>query len=79
MAVGGAFASMEASRTDDILLAGFNGLELAATLPVRIATSRSPRRMIGEVAARLARGSLAPDVPSCGKITTFDPEITGIA
>jgi LacI family gluconate utilization system Gnt-I transcriptional repressor len=79
MAAGGAFATMEASRTDDILIAGFNGLELAAALPVRIATSRSPRRMIGEVAARLARGSGTTDNPSSGKITAFVPEITGIA
>jgi LacI family gluconate utilization system Gnt-I transcriptional repressor len=78
MAAGGAFAIMEASRTDDILMAGFNGLELAAALPLRIATSRSPRRMIGEVAARLARGSMAPDAPSVTKITAFVPEITGI-
>ncbi|MBB3312440.1 LacI family gluconate utilization system Gnt-I transcriptional repressor [Rhizobium sp. BK196] len=79
MAVGGAFAGMEASRTDDILMAGFNGLELAAALPVRIATSKSPRRMIGEVAARLARGSMVTDAPSNGKITAFVPEIIGIA
>ncbi len=78
MAAGGAFAIMEASRTDDILMAGFNGLELAAALPLRIATSRSPRRMIGEVAARLARGTMAPDAPSVSKITAFVPEITGI-
>ncbi len=78
MAAGGAFAGIEASRTDDILMAGFNGLELAAALPVRIATSKSPRRLIGEVAARLACGSMAPDIPSSGKITAFVPEITGI-
>ncbi|MFD1725162.1 LacI family DNA-binding transcriptional regulator [Rhizobium viscosum] len=78
MAVGGAFASVEAFRSDDILMAGFNGLELAAALPVRIATSRSPRRLIGEVAARLACDPIASNASSSSKITAFVPEITGV-
>ncbi|WP_246779019.1 LacI family DNA-binding transcriptional regulator [Rhizobium sp. BK650] len=78
MAVGGAFAGLEASRSGEILMAGFNGLDLAAALPLRIATSKSPLRMIGEIAGRLARGSTAPNLPSTGKIIAFVPEITGV-
>lgn len=36
---------------EKILLAGFNGLEFIDSLPVRIATSRTPRREIGRAAA----------------------------
>lgn len=63
MAAGGLFACMKLQRTvpDDILIAGFNGLEIVNALPVRIATSTSPRATIGENAAQLALAAMKSD------------------
>ncbi len=81
MATGGLFACMElgGSVLGDILIAGFNGLDLAVALPVRIATSRSPRRIIGETAGRLARQAVTAGQPSPQKVFSFVPEITGVS
>ena len=81
MATGGLFACLELGirAPEDILIAGFNGLDLAHALPVRIATSKSPRRAIGEIAGRLAREAVAVDGPSPQKIFSFVPEITGVS
>lgn len=80
MATGGLFACMElgGSALGDILIAGFNGLDLALALPARIATSRSPRRTIGEIAGRLAREAVTAGQPSPQKVFSFVPEITGV-
>lgn len=43
-----------------VRLAGFNGLEMVDSLPARLATSRTQRRRIGEVAARMV---LSPETP----------------
>src|SRR5690606_16250694 len=53
MAAGGLFAAMQLgfSVPEQILIAGFNGLEITNALPVQIATSRSPRKEMGELAA----------------------------
>lgn len=63
MAAGGLFACMKLQRRvpEDILIAGFNGLEIVNALPVRIATSHSPRGTIGEKAARLALDAMRGD------------------
>ncbi|WP_105382918.1 LacI family DNA-binding transcriptional regulator [Neorhizobium alkalisoli] len=81
MATGGLFACMElgGSALGDILIAGFNGLDLALALPARIATSRSPRRTIGETAGKLAREAVAAGQPSPQKVFSFVPEITGVS
>ncbi|MBW6422265.1 LacI family DNA-binding transcriptional regulator [Rhizobium sp. XQZ8] len=80
MATGGLFACMElgVAVPEKLLIAGFNGLDLASALPVRIATSRSPRRVMGETAARLVREAIADPDGSHQKTIAFTPEITGI-
>ncbi|KKX32977.1 LacI family DNA-binding transcriptional regulator [Rhizobium sp. LC145] len=80
MATGGLFACMELgiATPANILIAGFNGLDLAQALPVRIATSRSPRRIIGETAGRLAREAVTDETSSLQKVFSFVPEITGV-
>jgi len=81
MATGGLFACMElgVSVPEKLLIAGFNGLDLASALPIRIATSRSPRRVMGEAAARLVREAIADPDSDRPKTIAFTPEITGIA
>ncbi|MGK6315643.1 LacI family DNA-binding transcriptional regulator [Neorhizobium sp. DT-125] len=80
MAAGGLFACMELglSIPEKILIVGFNGLDLASALPARIATSRSPRRVMGEAAAKLACKAIAEPEGEQPKIIAFTPEITGI-
>ncbi|MCO5732287.1 LacI family DNA-binding transcriptional regulator [Rhizobium sp. SSA_523] len=77
MAAGGAFACMELGMAvpEKILIAGFNGLEIAQSLPVRIATSQSPRRQIGETAARLALKALTPERSRLDRIVAFETHI----
>lgn len=78
MAAGGVFACMELGITvpDRLLIAGFNGLEIADALPVRIATSHSPRREMGETAARLALQAMTAEREQLGRIVAFTPRIT---
>ncbi len=81
MATGGLFACMELGVPvpEKLMIAGFNGLDLASALPVRIATSRSPRRVMGEAAAKLIREAIADPAGDRPKTIAFTPEITGIA
>jgi len=53
MAVGGVFHCMAAGIAvpDDLAIAGFNGLDLGQSLPVRLTTTASHRTRIGETAA----------------------------
>ena len=53
MAVGGVFHCMAAGIAvpADLAIAGFNGLELGQSLPVRLTTTASHRTRIGETAA----------------------------
>ena len=78
MAAGGVFACMELGIPvpHQILIAGFNGLEIAEVLPVKVATSHSPRRQMGEAAARLALRALADDRENLDRVIAFNPEIT---
>lgn len=80
MASGGLFACMELAVAvpEKILIAGFNGLDIVNSLPAPIATSRSPRRAIGEVAARLVRQAVAGDQGVGQKTIAFKPVIAGI-
>lgn len=77
MAAGGLFACMERGIAvpEKIMLAGFNGLDLTAALPAFIATSRSPRRLIGQSAAELALKAIADDGAELPRIIRFEPEI----
>lgn len=78
MAAGGLFACIKLGRKvpDDILIAGFNGLEIANALPVRIATSFSPRRAIGEKAAQLALAAMRGDKTTLERRVELRAEVT---
>jgi LacI family gluconate utilization system Gnt-I transcriptional repressor len=80
MASGGLFACMElgVAVPEKILIAGFNGLDLINSLPAPIATSRSPRRVIGEVAAQLVRQAVMAGHDAAQKTIRFKPTIAGI-
>ncbi|TXI00528.1 MAG: LacI family DNA-binding transcriptional regulator [Rhizobium sp.] len=80
MASGGLFACMElgVAVPRQVLIAGFNGLDLVASLPAKIATSRSPRRAIGEVAAQLVRKAVAGQGDIVEKTIVFRPTVTGV-
>lgn len=77
LAAGGAYHCIAAGIAvpGDLRLAGFNGLEFLDSLPVRIATSRTPRRAIGAAAARAILS--APRTPSGAPPVRveFHPEI----
>lgn len=53
LAAGGAFHCLAKGGNvpDDLSLAGFNGLDVVESLPIKVATSRTPRREIGRAAA----------------------------
>ena len=55
LAAGGAFHCIAAGIVvpDALTLAGFNGLDFIESLPIKIITSRTPRREIGRTAAKL--------------------------
>ena len=59
LAAGGAYHCVAAGVAvpDRLALAGFNGLEFVESLPVRISTSRTPRREIGRVAVEIILGA----------------------
>ena len=80
MASGGLFACMElgVAVPEKILIAGFNGLDLVNSLPAPIATSRSPRRAMGEIAAQLVRQAVAGAQDARQKTVVFKPVITGV-
>lgn len=76
MAAGGLFACMERAIAvpGRLLIAGFNGLDLADALPVRIATARSPRRQMGRTAAEIALKAIAGEAADLPRIVRFEPE-----
>lgn len=81
MATGGVFACMETGIAvpEQILISGFNGLELTNALPVRIVTSRSPRRQMGEAAARLVLSAADGKIdPAASRTIAFNATITGL-
>lgn len=78
MAAGGAFACLELGIAvpERILIAGFNGLDIGQVLPVSIATSHSPRRQMGETAARLALQAMTEARSTLEKVVAFTPRIS---
>lgn len=78
MAAGGLFACMKhgVKVPDDVLIVGFNGLEITRSLPVGIATSCSPRREIGETAARLALAAMKQHEAPYERRVALQAEIT---
>ena len=57
LAAGGAFHCLRQgiSVPDQLVLAGFNGLDLLDSLPVQVTSCRTPRREIGRVAAQMVQ------------------------
>jgi len=80
MAAGGLFACMERGLDvpATLQIAGFNGLEFAEALPARIATTKSPRRSIGEEAAKLVGAAMKNESASLPKTIAFTPPIIGL-
>ncbi|MGI2033593.1 LacI family DNA-binding transcriptional regulator [Rhizobium panacihumi] len=84
MAAGGLFACMELGIDvpSQIVLSGFNGLDLTDSLPAPIATSKSPRRAMGEAAARLIIDATRNGEKGVGdaavKTIVFKPPIIGL-
>lgn len=77
LAAGGAFHCIAAGIAvpDTITLAGFNGLDFIESLPVKIMTSRTPRREIGRTAARLIVDANENNKTHKGKILECTPVI----
>lgn len=77
LAAGGAFHCISAglSVPDELMLAGFNGLEFVKSLPVSIATSLTPRREIGQAAARIVLDSASGDQAEPPARIEFQPKI----
>lgn len=77
LAVGGAFHCIATgiSVPEKLVLAGFNGLDLLESLPTKIATSKTPRRQIGLVAAEIILSSDLTKGTAEGKRTEFLPKI----
>jgi LacI family gluconate utilization system Gnt-I transcriptional repressor len=78
LAAGGAFhcmaAGIEVPRA--LGLAGFNGLDLIESLPVALATSRTPRREIGRTAAQILRDGARKGRHETGQRVELVPHLT---
>lgn len=77
VAAGGAYHCMAQgiSVPDQLLLAGFNGLEFTESLPVPIATTVTPRREIGLSAARIILDANRGDRVTRGKRIAYTPTL----
>lgn len=77
MAAGGLFACMAAGVAvpQEVMLAGFNGLEFLEGLPVRLATARSPRRQIGAEAIKMLLAAIKQPHSENERRLVFRPEI----
>ena len=77
LAAGGLFHCIANGIADrrKLILAGFNGLDFIASLPIKIATSRTPRRQIGQDAAELISNTGVARVKSEKKTVTYIPQI----
>ena len=77
LAAGGAFHCIAAGIEvpDTLTLAGFNGLDFVQSLPVAIATSRTPRRDIGLAAARHVRTPKSMAEATSDGMMEFQPVI----
>lgn len=77
LAAGGAFHCIAAGIAvpEDLVLAGFNGLELIESIPTQIMTSRTPRREIGKAAAKLIMTANAANTNCEGRLLEYTPTI----
>lgn len=74
---GGAFHCIAAGVAvpGQLVLAGFNGLEFIESLPMKIATSRTPRREIGKVAAEILVNPEHDAATTAGRRVEFSPRV----
>ena len=77
LAVGGLFHCIAngVSVPETLVLAGFNGLDIVESLPIKIATSRTPRREIGRAASEIILDSLREGAATRGRRTEFSSKI----
>jgi LacI family gluconate utilization system Gnt-I transcriptional repressor len=77
VAAGGAYhcIAQGISIPDQLLLAGFNGLEFTESLPVPIATTVTPRREIGLSAARIILDANQGDTVTRGERIAYTPTL----
>ena len=77
LAVGGLFHCIATgvSVPESLVLAGFNGFDIIESLPIKIATSRTPRREIGRAASEIILGSHREGAATQGRCTEFSPRI----
>ncbi len=70
MAAGGVFECLrrEVKVPDDVVIAGFNGLEVTDSLPVQIVTARSPRYLMGLTAGELVASNVLDNTPRARRI-----------
>lgn len=77
LAAGGAFHCLAAGIDvpADLGLAGFNGLDLVENLPLRVATSVTPRREIGRAAGGALRDAAVQGLPRSGRTIELAPRL----
>ncbi len=77
IAVGGLFHCMDngIDVPGEILLTGFNGLDIVKALPNRIATSHTPRREIGRVAAEIILEAVHDKSQRARKVVVLEPRV----
>jgi LacI family gluconate utilization system Gnt-I transcriptional repressor len=77
LAAGGAFHCIATGIVvpDTLTLAGFNGLDFIESLPVKIITSRTPRREIGRTAANYIINAIENSMKSEARIVEYTPVI----
>lgn len=77
MAAGGLFHCIDQgiSVPGTVMLAGFNGLDIVKALPVKIATSHTPRRQIGAAAVQAIVRAAQDNRLSAETIIEFTPKI----
>ncbi len=75
LAAGGAFHCMANGVIvpDTVVLAGFNGLDFIESLPVKIATSRTPRRKIGKTAVKYIVATTKKNGAPQDKVIAYTP------
>ena len=77
LAAGGAYHCIAAGIAvpGRLRLAGFNGLDVVASLPVQVATSQTPRRDIGRTAATILREAAAAGAARAARRVEIVPRI----
>lgn len=77
LAAGGAYHAMAAKIAvpDHLALVGFNGLDLTQNLPIKLASTLTPRLEIGQRAAEIVLASFNKNADPIDRHVTFTPKI----